>query len=79
MANEATLEKPILPRSEQSTDVSDAAVASPADGTEPVEAGPYYHHWAASIGAFKDDPMLDAMMENIRQRRREMDADDNIP
>ena len=35
-------------------------------------------HYAFAIGAFKDDPMLDAMMANIRQRRQEMDADDNI-
>ena len=35
-------------------------------------------HYAFAIGAFKDDPMLDAMMANIRERRREMDADDNI-
>ena len=35
-------------------------------------------HYAPIIGAFKDDPMLDAMMANIRERRREMDADDNI-
>ena len=34
--------------------------------------------YAEVIGAFKDDPMLDAMMENIRQRRREIDADDSI-
>ena len=30
------------------------------------------------IGAFKDDPMLDAMMANIRERRREIDNDDTI-
>ena len=35
-------------------------------------------HYAPIIGAFKDDQMLDAMMANIRERRREMDADDNI-
>ena len=35
-------------------------------------------YYAPVIGAFKDDPMLDAMMANIRARRREMDADDNI-
>lgn len=35
-------------------------------------------HYAFAIGAFKDDPMLDAMMANIRERRREMNADDNI-
>ena len=35
-------------------------------------------YYASVIGAFKDDPMLDAMMANIRERRREMDADDNI-
>lgn len=33
-------------------------------------------HYASVIGAFQDDPMLDAMMANIRERRREMDADD---
>ncbi len=35
-------------------------------------------HYADAIGAFADDPMLDAMMANIRERRREMNADDNI-
>ena len=35
-------------------------------------------HYAPVIGAFKDDPMLDAMMANIRERRREMDAEDSI-
>ncbi len=35
-------------------------------------------HYAFAIGAFKDDPMLDAMMANIRERRWEMNADDNI-
>lgn len=33
---------------------------------------------AAVTGAFKDDPMLDAMMANIRERRHEMDNDDTI-
>ena len=32
-------------------------------------------HYASVIGAFQDDPMLDAMMANIRERRREMDAE----
>lgn len=35
-------------------------------------------HYAGVIGAFKDDPMLHAMMANIRERRRAMDADDTI-
>ncbi len=35
-------------------------------------------YYASVIGTFKDDPMLDAMMANIRERRREMDEDDNI-
>lgn len=34
--------------------------------------------FAFAIDAFKDDPMLDAMMANIRARRREIDADDTI-
>ncbi len=34
--------------------------------------------FASAIGAFKDDPVLDAMMANIRERRREIDADDTI-
>lgn len=34
--------------------------------------------FASMIGAFKDDPMLDAMMANIRERRREIDNDDTI-
>ena len=50
-----------------------SAVAS-ADDAEPSNEGDY----AEIIGAFKDDPMLDAMMENIRQRRREVDADGSI-
>lgn len=35
-------------------------------------------YYAPVIGAFKDDPMLDAMMANIRERRREINADDSI-
>ena len=34
--------------------------------------------FASVIGAFKDDSMLDDMMANIRERRREMDANDGI-
>lgn len=34
--------------------------------------------FASVIGAFKDDPMLDAMMANIRERRREIDNDETI-
>ncbi len=79
MANETTLEKPTLPLIEPLIDGNDFTADTSADGKEPSEVGPYHDHWASVIGAFKDDPMLDAMMENIRQRRREMDADDNIP
>lgn len=39
---------------------------------------PSENEFADVIGAFKDDPMFDAMMENIRQRRREIDADDAV-
>jgi len=39
---------------------------------------PRESNFAEVIGALKDDPMLDAMMENIRQRRREIDADDAV-
>lgn len=35
-------------------------------------------HYAFAIGAFKDDPMLDAMMANIRENKKKMNADDNI-
>lgn len=51
-----------------------SVAASAAEGTAPPHEGDY----AEVIGAFKDDPMLDAMMENIRRRRREIDADDSI-
>lgn len=34
--------------------------------------------FAFAIGAFKDDPMLDAMIANIRERRLEIDNDDTI-
>lgn len=34
--------------------------------------------FADVIGAFQDDPMLDAMMENIHRRRRELDADTTV-
>ena len=79
MANETTLEKPNVSLSEPLIDVSDLISDTSANGAELAEEGSYHSHWASVIGAFKDDPMLDAMMENIRQRRREIDADDNIP
>jgi len=44
---------------------------NPADSSHEAD-------YAEVIGAFKDDPMLDAMMENIRRRRREVEADDAI-
>lgn len=50
------------------------AAAEAAGGTVPRHEGDY----AEIVGAFKDDPMLDAMMENVRRRRREIDADDSI-
>lgn len=45
-------------------------IAAKADSAE--------ERYASVIGAFQDDPMLDAMMANIRERRREIDADDLI-
>ena len=35
-------------------------------------------HYALVIGAFKNDPMLAAMMANIHERRQETNADDSI-
>ena len=35
-------------------------------------------YYASVIGAFKDDPMLEAMMANIRENKKKMNADDNI-
>ena len=52
-------------------------VAEQESQTE-AEIAARLEYYAPVIGAFKDDPMLDAMMANIRARRREMDADDNI-
>ncbi len=46
----------------------------PLASVNAVEENPY----ADVIGAFENDPMLDAMMANIRARRREIDADDTI-
>jgi hypothetical protein len=43
-----------------------------------TEIASQLEHYAFAIGAFRDDPMLDAMMANIRERKREMNADDNI-
>jgi len=55
-----------------------SATPSSSNGrTNPADP-PHEGDYAEVIGAFKDDPMLDAMMENIRRRRREMDADDSI-
>ncbi len=70
MATEIMLEKPM--------DGRDLPADTSAHGTEPTEKGPYHDHWASVIGAFKDDPTFDEMMKIIRQRRREMDADENI-
>ena len=53
-------------------ETADQAATSQAQITSQLE------YYAPAIGAFKDDPMLDAMMANIRKRRREMNADDNI-
>jgi hypothetical protein len=81
MANETTLEKQSLSVIDLSViDPMDAAADTATNATEPMqmEQGPYHSHWASVIGAFQDDPMLDVMMANIRQRRREMDADENI-
>ena len=36
------------------------------------------HPYADVVGAFENDPMLDAMMANVRARRREIDADETI-
>lgn len=41
-----------------------------------AQAGSLEEHYASVIGVFQDDPMLDAMMANIQERRRELDADD---
>lgn len=78
MANETMLERPHLPMDEPEAGFVDAADDAPVNGAEPAEHGPYYEHWSSVIGAFKDDPAFDEMMRIIRQRRREMDADDSI-
>jgi hypothetical protein len=44
---------------------------------EAPEAGPLIadHPLADVIGAFKDDPMLDAMLENIQEHRRQLERE----
>lgn len=64
-------------------DVADAAAEKHANGTGDngagaSEVGPYHSHWASVIGAFKGEPAFDELMEIIRQRRREMNAEDSI-
>ena len=73
MASETVLEKPL-----PAADVAEDADTAADGGVDTAEQGPYQSHWEAVIGAFQDDPMLDVMMANIRQRRREMDADETI-
>lgn len=52
-------------------------LASPDKERESTaQAASLEEHYADVIGAFKDDPILDAMMANIRERRRTMDSDD---
>ena len=72
MAQQSTLaDNPIKPQ------VHEQAGAEQGKQTE-AEIASRLEYYAPVIGAFKDDPMLDAMMANIRERRREMNADDNI-
>ena len=52
-------------------------VAEQENQTE-AEIAARLEYYAPVIGAFKDDPMLDAMMANIRENRKKMDSDDNI-
>ena len=61
---------------DQSEEINQEAAQKEPE-TEPQIAS-QLEYYASVIGVFKDDPMLDAMMANIRARRREMDADDNI-
>ncbi len=53
-------------------ETADQAAASQAQITSQLE------YYAPAIGAFKDDPMLDAMMANIHENKKKMNADDNI-
>lgn len=48
------------------------------NGAEAAPVGSAAEYLADSIGAFKDDPTFDELMEIIRERRREMNADDSI-
>jgi len=75
MANETTLEEPRLPTLDLTEAVSGADSGNGLEVALPGSAGERYADW---IGVFEGDPMLDAMMENIRQRRREMNTDDSI-
>lgn len=76
MANETMLEKPSVP----ARDVMEAANGNGyAGGSDVALPGSAAERLADSIGAFKDDPTFDEMMRIIRERRREMDADDSIP
>ena len=71
MAEQSTLTSNLLKRQHH-----EEAAAEQED--EETEIPSQLEHYAFAIGAFKDDPMLDAMMANIRERKREMNADDNI-
>jgi|GEM_PF-3974342 len=53
-----------------------AVIEPEGESQEPIPS--QLEHYAFAIGAFKDDPMLDAMMANIRENKKKMNADDNI-
>ena len=72
MAQQSTLaDNPIKPQVHEQA-------ATESEGDAETQIASQLEHYAPAIGAFKDDPMLDAMMANIRERKREMNADDNI-
>lgn len=60
-----------------SVKLQDREQAAAEQETEP-QIPSQLEHYAFAIGAFKDDPMLDAMMANIRENKKKMNADDNI-
>ena len=72
MAEQSTLANNLLER--QHHEQATAEQESEPDDQIPSQLG----YYGDAIGAFKDDPMLDAMMANIRKRRLEINADDNI-
>ena len=59
------------------TEQSDDEVTDEAHLTE-AEIASQLEYYAPVIGLFKGDPVPDAMMANIRENKKKMNADDNI-